>query len=429
MRKSLIFALLVLCFLYSCSAISDLPDNMRTDNWTIFRGSPSLSGNSECSVPTVPQLQWSKTVQTRTVASPIVCDGVVYTIDRKGRLRSFSAEGDSTLIFDFNTPIEASFIVSDSVLYVGRIDGFVNALSLKDRKLLWDFETLGQISGSPNLIKLTINNEQLTINMPFALTSNPSTLTSNPSTLTPNPSTLTSPPTQGDSGGLLNILIGSYDGSMYVLDAKSGKMQNRHATGYYINGTAAVWRNYMVFGGCDTWLRMVDCSTGLCTDSLQLDTYLPASPAILGDIAYEADYNGNIYEIKLKDGGFASHRKLVEVNKEGEDDASGLVSMPTAARDGVLAFTGERYISCFERSDGKLRWRKLLRGITGESSPIVCDDKVIVCTKDGHISLFDISDGKELWHYDSGEPIIASPAVIPGCFYILTSRGTIMKFQ
>jgi outer membrane protein assembly factor BamB len=364
---------------------------------------------------------------------------VIYTIDRKGRLRSFSAEGDSTLIFDFNTPIEASFIVSDSVLYVGRIDGFVNALSLKDRKLLWDFETLGQISGSPNLISRPLPPPSPVGREPEGDVSIPTQENRVKSkvedgkrgqeTLNSTPSTLNSPPTQGDSGGGLNILIGSYDGSMYVLDAKSGKMQNRHATGYYINGTAAVWRNYMVFGGCDTWLRMVDCSTGLCTDSLQLDTYLPASPAILGDIAYEADYNGNIYEIRLKDGRFASHRKLVEVNKEGEDDASGLVSMPTAARDAVLAFTGERYISCFERFDGKLRWRKLLRGITGESSPIVCDDKVIVCTKDGHISLFDISDGKELWHYDSGEQIIASPAVIPGCFYILTSRGTIMKFQ
>ena len=394
MRKSLIFVLLVHCILYSCSAISDLPDNMQSDNWTIFRGSPSLSGNSECSVPAVPLLRWSRTVQTRTVASPIVCEGVVYTLDRKGRLRSFSAEGDSALVFDFNTPIEASFIVSDSVLYIGRIDGFLNAFSLKDKKLLWEYETLGQISGSPNLMACTIYNLQST--------------NSNPTPM---------------------ILVGSYDGGMYALDAASGKLKNRYATGHYINGTAAVWHNFMVFGGCDSWLRMVDCTTGVCTDSLQLDTYLPASPAILGDIAYEADYNGNIYEIRLKNGQFASHKKLVEVSREGEDDASGLVTMPTAARDAVIAFTGERYISCFERIDGRLRWRKMLRGITGESSPIVCDDKVIVCTKDGHISLLDLDNGKELWHYDCGEQIIASPAVIPGCFYILTSRGTLMCFM
>ena len=40
----------------------------------------------------------------------------------------------------------------------------------------------------------------------------------------------------------------------------------------------------MVFGGCDKWLRIVDCTSGVATDSLELDAYLPASPAILGDV-------------------------------------------------------------------------------------------------------------------------------------------------
>ena len=194
MRKSLIFALLVHCILYSCSAISDLPDNMQSDNWTIFRGSPSLSGNSECSVPAVPLLRWSRTVQTRTVASPIVCEGVVYTLDRKGRLRSFSAEGDSALVFDFNTPIEASFIVSDSVLYIGRIDGFLNAFSLKDKKLLWEYETLGQISGSPNLMTCTMYNLQSTNSTSSANTHHPTPNTHHPTPNTQHPTPITQHP-------------------------------------------------------------------------------------------------------------------------------------------------------------------------------------------------------------------------------------------
>lgn len=384
MKKLLIFALLVLCFFGSCSVASDLQFGGQSANWPIFRGSPSLSGNSECDISATPQLQWSRSVKTRTVSSPIVYDGVVYTLDRKGKLRSYTSNGDSAIVHDFNTPVEASFIVNDSMLYVGRIDGFVNAFSLKSGKVEWKFETLGQISGSPNIV--SVNSKP-------------------------------------------HLLVGSYDGNMYVFDATKGNNINKFTTGYYINGTAAIWRNYMVFGGCDKWLRIVDCTSGVATDSLELDAYLPASPAILGDIAYEADYNGNIYEITLKDGRFAKHRKLVDVKEEDEESASGLISMPTAARDAVIAFTGERYISCFERSDGSLRWTKMLRGNVAESSPVVCNDKLIVCTKDGHVTIHDISDGKELWHYDAGEQIISSPAVIPGCFYILTSRGTILCFE
>ena len=384
MKRLLTYALLVLFLLSDCAVVSEFHESEEQRDWTIFRGSPSLCGYTECDIPETPQLSWSRTVQARTVSSPIVYDGMVYTLDRKGRLRSYTPDGDSAIVHDFSTPVEASFIVNDSILYVGRIDGYVNAFSIKSGKVIWDYETLGQISGSPNLIMVN--------NMP-------------------------------------ELLVGSYDGNMYVFDAVTGKKKNQHETGYYINGTAAVWRKYMVFGGCDTWLRIVDTTTGHTTDSLQLDTYLPASPAILGDVAYEADYNGNIYEIKLENGRFASHRKLVATTEDNANESTGLVSMPTATRDAVYVLTGERYISCFERTDGSLRWKKMLRGATGECSPIVCGDKVIVCTKDGHVSLFDTVTGTELWHYETGEQIIASPAVVSGRFYILTSRGTLLCFS
>jgi outer membrane protein assembly factor BamB len=70
----------------------------------------------------------------------------------------------------------------------------------------------------------------------------------------------------------------------------------------------------------------------------------------------------------------------------------------------------------------------MLRGMTGECSPLVVQDKVLVCTKDGHVSIFDNKDGTELWHYEAGEQIIASPAIIGDRFFILTSRGTLMCF-
>ena len=72
--------------------------------------------------------------------------------------------------------------------------------------------------------------------------------------------------------------------------------------------------------------------------------------------------------------------------------------------------------------------RRMLRGVTGECSPLVAQDKVLVCTKDGHVSILDSEDGAELWHYETGEPIIASPAICGDRFFILTSRGTLLCF-
>ena len=379
MKKWLICVQLVLFLCVSCAVVNEYATDEQTKDWGIFRGSPSLCGSTDCALPDAPQLLWSTTTKTRTVSAPIVYDGWVYTLDRKGRLRRFSSEGDSLLVYDFGTPVEASFVANDSMLYVGRIDGHVNAFSIEKRRVVWDYETLGQISGSPNLL---------------------------------------------DD----KLLVGSYDGSMYAFNSKTGKKTSQFATGYYINGTAAVWKHYMMFGGCDSWVRVVDVSTGQLTDSLDLDTYVPASPAILDGVACACDYNGNVYEMTLDKGKITKHRKLLATSTNNEGVDGGVVSMPTLTRTDVYILSGDRYISCIERASGKVRWKKMLRGTTGECSPLVAQDKVLVCTKDGYVSILDSEDGTELWHYEAGEPIIASPAIISDRFYILTSRGTLLCF-
>ncbi len=107
------------------------------------------------------------------------------------------------------------------------------------------------------------------------------------------------------------LLIGSYDNSMYTFSTSSGKKVSQFETGYYINGAASVWGNYMLFGGCDGWLRMANTITGEQTDSMQLKAYVPASPAVMGDYAFVSDYNGNLYELQLADGRIAKHRLLI----------------------------------------------------------------------------------------------------------------------
>ena len=379
--RSVIY-IIIGCLLTACAGKGDFVDkDAGIQDWSIFRGSPSLCGYTNCALPDAPTLSWSTTTRTRTVASPIVYGGVVYTLSRKGELRGYTMTGDSCCYYDLATTVEASFIAMDSTLYIGRIDGVVSALSIASPQPspLWSFETEGQISGSPNLV--------------------------------------------GDQ-----LLVGSYDGCMYTLNARTGKKTGQVQTGYYINGTASVWKNYMLFGGCDAWVRMVDVTTGVITDSLQLDSYVPASPAILDGVACACDYNGNVYEMTLEGGKIANHRKLLASSEDNEGQDGGVVSMPTLTRTDVYILSGDRYISCINRESGQVRWKKMLRGMTGECSPLVAQEKVLVCTKDGHVSILDCKDGTELWHYEAGEQIIASPAIIGDRFYILTSRGTLLCF-
>lgn len=348
-------------------------------NWPLFRGDASLSGYTSLSLPAEPVLLWSCKSNTRTVSSPIVYQGTTYWCDRKGKVRGVDPEGKLVFEYDLQTPVEATPMIHDSVLYIGRLDGWLTALSIPQKDTLWNFETMGQISASPNRVGFE---------------------------------------------GRKAIVFGSYDNYLYCVDEKTGREINRFESGYYLNGAVALWKKHILFGGCDSWMRMIHSKTGLPTDSLLLDAYIPSSPAVMGDYVYVGDYAGNIYELYLESGKIARRRKLVAAS----DESGSFVSVP-AVTDGMLyVLSADRYLYARDRMDGAVKWKYMLKGKAGESSPVVANDRVIVCTKTGIVSILDAGNGKLEWEYDTGEQILGSPAVIRDRFFILTAKGTLFCF-
>ena len=371
----LIFALVVL--LSACEGRVIGGSNSR--DWPLFRGNAGLSGYTKTDIPEKPVLLWSYKSDSRTASSPVIHDNTTYWSDKRGRV--FGVDYDGNLIFDYSfaTAVEATPIVYDSVLYVGRIDGIMSALSLTKKDTLWTFETMGQISASPNI---------------------------------------------GVINGKEAVVFGSYDNFLYCIDKQSGKELNRFESGYYINGAAALWQNYIISGGGDAWLKIIDVTTGIVTDSLILDTYIPASPAISDNHCYIADHSGNVYEIVIDAGKIAQHKRVVEAN----DNEGTFVSVPALSDELLFIISDDRNLYAINRRDGSIRWKYLQKGNSGESSPVVCGDKVISCSKSGIVSVLNASNGTLLWEYDTGEQITACPAVIKGRFYILTVKGTLFCF-
>jgi len=179
-----------------------------------------------------------------------------------------------------------------------------------------------------------------------------------------------------------------------------------------------------LFGGCDSWIRVINCKTGLQTDSLLMDSYVPASPAIMGDYVYVGDYAGNIYELYLEGGKIVRQRKILAATDEG----GSFVSVPAITDNRLFVLSNDRYLYSIDRIDGTIKWKYMLKGKVGESSPVVCFDKVIVCTKTGIVSILDTESGDLKWEYDTGEQIVGSPAVIKDHFFILTAKGTLFCF-
>jgi outer membrane protein assembly factor BamB len=349
------------------------------DDWCIFRGDPGLSGYSKMKLPDNLQLLWTHKSDSRTSSSPIIYNGTVYWIDKRGKIFGVNTAGELTFTYDFATAVEASPMISDSTLYIGRIDGFMSALSLTSKDTLWNFETWGQISASPNI---------------------------------------------GVFEGREAVIFGSYDNFLYCLDKKTGELINSFESGYYINGAVSVTDNYFVSGGCDAWLKVIDGETGTTTDSLELETYIPASPAIVGNDCYIADHSGNIYAMTLNKGKISDFRKMIAAT----DDSGTFVSVPAVSSTTLYIISDDRHLYAIDRKTGEIRWKYLQKGGSGESSPLVCRDKVISCTKSGVVSALSADRGELLTEYDTGEQITASPAVSGGRFYILTAKGTLFCF-
>ena len=347
-------------------------------DWPI-RGNVALNGYTDIRLPDKPTLLWTYKSGTNTNSSPIVHRGITYWSTKRGRVMGVDLTGNLTFDYDFQTAVEASPMIFGSTLYIGRIDGFMSAISLEKQDTLWNFETMGQLSASPNYM---------------------------------------------DFEGRQAIVFGSYDNFLYFVDAINGQLIKSFESGYYLNGAVALQDNHVVFGGCDAWLRIIDCQTGIATDSLLLEGYIPASPAIMNNHCYVGDYTGNIYELLIEKGKITQHKTIM---KPSGDNGS-FVSVPAISAKAVYFFSDDRYLNSFDRKEGVENWQYILKGNAGESSPVVCRDKILVCTRTGIITILDAHNGLPEWEYDAGEQIIGSPAVIHNHFMVLTAKGTLLCF-
>jgi outer membrane protein assembly factor BamB len=376
--KKAIYIVAALALLSGCRTGGDGAGGGSMD-WHLFRGNGALDGYTDTRLPRDPVLLWSYRSDSPTISSPVLDDGTTYWSDRRGHIRGVDIDGEPAFDLDLDTSIDATPMIHQGTLYIGRMDGFMTAVSLEDGTTLWEYETMGQISASPGIT---------------------------------------------DFEGRKALVFGSYDCSLYCLDAFTGGKITSYESGYYLNGAVAIRDNTAVVGGCDGWIRVIDTLTGIQTDSLLSDSYIPASPAIWGDYCYIGDHSGNIYELLLGGGRIVSHRKIMEA----PDDSASLVSVPAVTSRELYVLSDDRHLYSLDRRTGEVRWKYLLKGRTGESSPVVARDRVIACTKTGIVTILDTDTGEALWEYDTGETITASPAVVEGRFLVLTAKGTLLCF-
>ena len=136
-------------------------------------------------------------------------DGTLFAVNKQTGRKVWERVSDAGII-------AAPLLVSDKVksyLFVGDQDGVFHAVDALTGKEIWSFKCKGKITSSASYFR---KNDRLF------------------------------------------VVFGSYDFKFYCLDAVTGEKLWQVDTENFINGTPALSGTTLLFGGCDSFLRIID---------------------------------------------------------------------------------------------------------------------------------------------------------------------------
>jgi len=349
--------------------------------WLSFRGTPDQRGVATTSLPENPRLLWELSskdgwVGTCAIAGDRVyapaLEGYLYCLDKKSgdvvwKYRSIASTDEE----EFAAGFKAGPLVVGDKLFVGDEDGFLHAVDTNTGKRLWMFETGAEIAGGAALWKD-------------------------------------------------RLILASYDSFLYCLSL-DGKELWTFQTRDRINCSPAIVDHFTFVAGCDSQLRVIDIENGKETLAVDMNDYLIASPAVVGDSLYVGSHGGVVTALNWKTGS-------VQWRYEGKRELS-IRASAVATDDLILVGSHDKLMHAIDRTTGKARWTFPTKSRI-ECSAAVVDSRVFFGSGDGNIYGVSLEDGKKVWKFNAGRPISGGMAIGEECMVVGedASNGRLLCF-
>ena len=366
-------SLLVRCFfLFGIAApmvAADTPNSDQT-SWKSFRHDLNQSGVASSSLPEKLEKLWEVSLGEQILSTAAIVGDYVYVPCLSGELTCLRrSNGEKVWAYKtvenvaantFAPGFKSSPTVTENAIYLGDEEGMFHAIDRQTGKRLWKFETGNEIYSSA-----AVSNGQ--------------------------------------------ILFGSYDNYLYCLNL-DGTLAWKFGTQGYVHCAPAVVDGATFIAGCDEHLRTIDVKTGEQISELRLETYLIASPAVIGDVLYVGTYGSEVVAVDWK------KQTVLWRYQTGNGDFP--FHSSAAVTDNLVIVGGrDKYVHAINRQTGKKVWTFPTRAKV-DSSPVVVGDRVFIGSNDGNLYELGLADGKERWKFNAGKPISAAPAVGEGVLVI-----------
>jgi eukaryotic-like serine/threonine-protein kinase len=342
----------------------------------MFRADAAHLGVYDSSAPTLRSVRWRFHVNASLISSPAVADGMVYVGSSDGKIYAIK-RSDGTSVWHFQTqgPVSSSPAVWNGIVYGASVDGYVYALDAPTGQLKWRFKTEGERRfTAPGIHGIIPKTEMM-----------------------PDPYDLFISSPTIDNG---TLYIGSGDHNVYAIDAATGSLRWKFATGDVVHASPAVSEGVVYIGSWDRYLYALDAATGavrwkfLTGDDQVIHNQIGivSSAAIADGVVYFGGRDSKLYALDARDG---------SLRWKHDEHGSWVIASP-AIYDGAVYFTtsDERIFFALDAKTGGERFRAKY-GAFAYSSPSIAGGVAYYGTFDGVLYGIDAKTGKIVATFES----------------------------
>jgi eukaryotic-like serine/threonine-protein kinase len=216
------------------------------------------------------------------------------------------------------------------------------------------------------------------------------------------------------------VLIGSYDGNLYCVSLRDGKLLWKYTTSNFVHATPSLDNGVVYLGGCDEVFRGVRISDGQEVLHFPAGGYTGASPVLVAGRAYYGTFSNDVVSADLR-------TKRIVWRYQNPNRAFPFYSSAAASGDRIVLGGRDKLVYCLNAKTGKPFWTFPTKARV-DSSPAIAGGRVYIGSNDGHFYVLDLATGKKLWDFEAGAPLSASPAIADGRVVIGSQDGRLFCF-